>query len=603
MKKPNNKFALLWYSHPRIAIALMLVAINLVVIAVFTTILTVVDSGSNFFDQLAYIFTFTMSADGVYDFVNGDNTDIACFVIKIVLAIIQMVIFSGALIGFTTDLLQSAIDKRINNVGKISLSNHYVFLNWSSIGPHLIYDLSFLDGQKNVIILCEQDREEVINSIQNIFAENKTKMKNIRLFVKTGSPKSSKHLYDVSIDKAKNIGILQSCTDEGLGDMSGNDLQSLKTLFTIVNVAKNANIVVETETHLTVKKIENLLKSIDVNLYKRVIVFSHNAVLGNVLGKALINSNYVDAYTELLSYEGCEFYGIDTMDIDQALQTYNDCIPVINYDDDGNSTVDQLYVLSDKAETLGVRPTPKKMVKPINYCEDVKPEDFTVFIASNGKNSHFVISELEKANKQFCHNIKYKTYSYQDGLDQLAQDIQQTSGKKKILLLSSNSESIDSVDAEVFLTALKLKLEQVVDKDTTVYAEISNPTNVSALSNFGVMSVIVSKRIISLFMVQLMTHPCSKAFYRDLMSTNSNDETDFFDLEILPANQLIKFDGPLNFNCKSQMVQSFYHASNQKRMCLAIVKEDGTSLYLCDKMDEENKITLNPNDQLVLIKY
>jgi isoleucyl-tRNA synthetase len=42
-------------------------------------------------------------------------------------------------------------------MGKITLSNHYVFLNWSSIGAHLVYDLSFLEGTKNVVILTEED--------------------------------------------------------------------------------------------------------------------------------------------------------------------------------------------------------------------------------------------------------------------------------------------------------------------------------------------------------------------------------------------------------------------------------------------------------------
>ncbi len=61
---------LLWYSHPRAAIALSLVAVNLLVIALFTAILSIV-SGNGFFEELAYIFTYTMCSDGIYDFVNS----------------------------------------------------------------------------------------------------------------------------------------------------------------------------------------------------------------------------------------------------------------------------------------------------------------------------------------------------------------------------------------------------------------------------------------------------------------------------------------------------------------------------------------------------
>ncbi len=174
-KKNSNPLMILWYSYPRVAIALSLIAVNLVVIFLFTGILTAV-TGNSFVDELAYIFTYTMSADGLYDFVQNAD-DFACFIIKLVLAIIQMLIFSGALIGFTTDILQSTIDKRLNNLGVINLSNHYVFLNWSSIGPHLVYDLSFLEGKKNIVILADMDREDVLNSIQSIFTENGQRMK------------------------------------------------------------------------------------------------------------------------------------------------------------------------------------------------------------------------------------------------------------------------------------------------------------------------------------------------------------------------------------------------------------------------------------------
>ena len=72
----NNKIKVLWYSHPRIAIALTLVFINLAVIGVFTGALSLITKNP-FFDELAYIFTFTMSSDGVYDFVNSQD-DVKC---------------------------------------------------------------------------------------------------------------------------------------------------------------------------------------------------------------------------------------------------------------------------------------------------------------------------------------------------------------------------------------------------------------------------------------------------------------------------------------------------------------------------------------------
>ena len=609
-KEKNNLFMVLWYSHPRTAIAISLVAVNIMVIILFSAILSLV-SGNGFFSELAYIFTYTMSSDGIYDFVNQQE-DLICFIIKIILAVIQMIIFSGALIGFTTDVLQSTIDKRVNNMGKITLSNHYVFLNWSSIGAHLVYDLSFLEGTKNVVILTEEDRNEVLNSIQNIFTENKKTMKNLRVFIKTGSPNSTKHLSDISLDKAKYIGILLSnIENDNQHSISNNDLNAIKSLFSIISIAKEANIVVEAENNETVKKIEQLLETINKDLNKRIIIFSHNSVLGHILGKTLVNSSFSMLYHILLSYDGCEFYGIATENLEEALYKYNDCIPIMNYDDDdeedenGNLNVDQLYILSDNRQNLGVRNEQKSFVKPLNYKENTLVEDFSVFIFSKSGNSKFVVEELSQYNKLRNINVSFFNYSYADDISLATQRVKEVAGKKKILLLSSDDENVNNQDEDIFLTALSLKLNNCVDENTEIFAEITNPSNLNSLQNFGIMSVIVSNRIISLFMVQLLTHPGSKKFYRDLISSNEEGSSDAIDLDIVKVNEVLEFNNqPITFKCKSEFVQSFYFASNKKSMCIGIkYANDSDITFLCSQMDYPEEITLHENDELVLIKY
>ena len=607
-KRKNNRLAAFWYANPRWAIALTLVVVNIAIIFIFTTILAII-THNNFFSELAYIFTFTMSSDGVYDFVQS-NDDLICFILKVILAIIQMVIFSGALIGFTTDLLQSTIDKSLNNIGKLHLSNHYVFLNWSSIGPRIVYDLSFLDGKKNVVILCDKDREEVLTSIQNVFVDNKRPMKDLRVFVKEGSPMSSKHLSDISLDTAKHIGILL----EGIEDsneylMTSNDLNALKTLLTMMNMGITANIVVEAECDETIENIEKLLDSIDPELNKRIIAFSHNSVLGHIMGRSLVDPTYNEVYHELLSYDGVEFYGIPTKDIDEALYLYNDCIPIINYDDDcevdenGNMAADQLYILSDNEQTLGERAEKKVFTRRLNYREALEREEFTVFILSKDNNVGYVIEELNKYAAVSNLAIKYQTFTYKEDMKKIKEIIKETQGRKKVLMLSSTNNQENVSDADVFLAALEFKLEGGLGENTELYAEILKPGNIQALQNLGVLSVILSNRIISLFMLQLLTHPHSKRFYRDLISINDADGNDEFDLEVSKARELLVFDEEcLNFSCQSELVQSFYFSSGKKKMCIGY-KHNGKMRFLCDKMDEEETLSLYPDDDLILITY
>lgn len=610
MKKLLKKINVLWYSHPRMAIALMLVAVNLVVILLFTGILTLV-SEKNFLDALAYLFTYTLSSDDIYGFVSGDD-NLVCFVLKLILAIIQMIIFSGALIGFTTDLLQSTIDKRLNNTGKISLTNHYVFLNWSSIGPNLIYDLSYLEGKKNVVILSDLDREDVLNSIQNVFTENKRKLTNIRLFIKTGDPNSPKHLNDISLDQAKYIGLLlkNEGDNETYSGMPGKDIDALKNLFAIMNIGAKANIVVETENSKTVKKIEQLFNKIDSHMNKRIIAFSHNEIIGNILGKTLINSNYSMLFHDLLSYEGCEFYGIPVMDMDEALALYNDCIPVVNYDDDceenenGQKEKDQLYILSDDRTSLGIRKEKKVFDRRIKFINDIKREDFTIFIMSDTDKHLCVIDEIERYNSIYNTSIKYELFSYEEGIDSLKESLKETSGLKKILLLSAEDSEGNNQDTNIFLAALSLKSEKFINEETEIFAEIVNPGNLTSLKNLGIISVIVSNKIISLAMIQLLTHPGSKRFYRDMISTNSDDEDDEIDFELIKAGDLFEINEKLVFTSKAEMVQVMYQSTLKTMMCIGVIFKGQESIsFLCDKMDEEEEIVIKSDDELVIVRY
>lgn len=595
-----NKLLLLWNSHPRLAILLALIIINIIVIFIFTTILSIV-SGNNFFSELAYIFTYTMCSDGIYDFVNSQE-DIACFVIKILLTIIQMIIFSGALIGFSTDILQSTIDKNINNLGKINIKGHYVFLNWSTIGPQMIYDLSFLEGEKNVVILTEKEREDVLNSIQDIFIENNKKMKNIRVFIKEGSPTSLKHLNDISIDKANYVGILlTNHIEDNANIMSANDLAALKSLLNILSISTNANIVVETENSNSVNQIEKLIKTLDNDLNERIIVFSHKMILGNILGKTIINKNFSDIFHHLLSYDGAEFYGINESNVEYVLQNYENCIPITKKQSNNNDN--NLYVLAENHDSFSRRKEPLITNKSIEYNEHIEFEDFTLFILSDTNKKELILPEIERFNKKNKSSIKTYTYTY-NKLDLLMEDVKKTSGKKKILLLSTNTEDNDSQDADIFLSSLALKLGGCINDDIEILAEIVNPSNYNSLKHIGAMSVILSNKIISLFMLQLLTHPTSKEFYRDLISTNDENENGV-DLDITKAIQLINFETEeIVFSSKSEFIQSLYYASNKTKMCIGFIsKKDNKTTYLCYNTDDKEDIIINKEDDLIVISY
>ena len=453
------------------------------------------------------------------------------------------------------------------------------------------------------------EREEVINSIESIFTDNKRKMRGMRIFVKQGDPMSSKHLDDISLDRAKYIGIFLSDTDgEEKDGISARDIGAIKTLLTMMNVNVNANIVVEAEDSKTVEKIDSLAALSGSGIEKHVMSFSHNALIGYILGRSLVNPLYDDVYKELLDYDGVEIYGIEPQDVEDALYTLSNCIPVVNYDDDdvvaedGTVSADHLYVLSENRASIGKRAAKECFVRPLPYRENRRSGSFTVFIVSQDEKHGFITNELDKYAATSNMTVKCKTYGYGEDLERLMADVANANGAKKVLLLSAD-DAVENADADVFLAALELKLRGNLDTATEVYAEISNPMNVKSLQNLGVVSVIVSTQIVSLFMLQLLTHENSKKFYRDLVTVNDGIGNDAIDIDIVKADELLEFQSEyLSFGSKAELVQSFYVASGKTKMCLGIRHGDKIS-FLCNDTDKHEELRIYSDDDLILAVY
>jgi len=604
----SSNFRTFWYLHPHIVLAIGLILVNIIIVMIFSCILSLI-SGNSFIDEVTYCMILTMSADGIYDFTV--DKDVAQLVVKLIMVLIQMILFSGALIGFITNVLENLFDKTMNNKGKLNLKNHYIILNWSSIGPNIVYDLSFLEGNKVVVILTEDDRDEVLNSINNIFSQNNRKRKNIRILVKEGDPSSSKHLEDISIENAKCVGILLS--SKWVNDTSTNleystcDLNAFKLLMSLVHLVKNSNIVIEVENNKMSQKIDALFNSLDNSNNNTISVFSHHSVTGLVIGKSVINKYYSDLYHEFLSYEGVEFYGIEPLNVEEALVKYTECIPVVNYDDDDvvdeNNVkhADHLYVLSKDLSSIKERNQNISIKKDLPYRINYKKREFSLFIIGENSSLKYIIKELDEYKELTGININYHLFSYNDNLDEIVKKINSTLGEKKLLLLS-NEDDIEIQDSNIFITLISLKLNNKISDDVEINVEIMNPNNFQSIKNLGVAKVIITNKIISLFMIQLLTHPQSRKFYNDILTANTESNNGAVDVEILSAEELFDFEKNLEFGSKTEFVNSFFIASNKTKCIIGYRHASQKDInFLCEDMDKKETIKIYKDTELYII--
>ncbi|MBQ7276306.1 MAG: hypothetical protein IJS58_03555 [Bacilli bacterium] len=611
MQKKNRPLYEFWYSHPKFVTAFLLLIANIVITLIFTLILYFITNQTmTIIEAFQYCFLMGLCSDPIWSIRETFEGDFNIYLIfHIIMTIIQMITFSGSLIGFATTVLDSFFSNMEETKRKLKLANHFVILNWNNLGPNIVYDLSFLKGKKTIVILANQEREEIINSINNIFSANKKARKNLNIFVKNGDPANSRHLMDISIDKAQSIGILLDSSWENerepkAKELSTRDLNAFRLLMSIIHLVDDINIVVESETDLLDKKIKSLFRHTR-NKRANVCAFSHKEIIGHIMGKGIINKDYIDFYDEILSYEGVEFYGINPIPIEEALENYNNFIPIINYNDESDKRCkdepNHLYILNSNS-LLSKRSTPLKFERRIDtHLIKLEKECHYLIVGNNGALKH-ILEELETYKKVNNELLTYESFSY-DEINEVIDKAGEMTGEVRILLLSGNDVN---TDANIFINLLSLKLDYSLKDNVQIYVEINNPSNYTSVKNMGVAKTIVSSKMISLFMIQLMTHQHSKKFYLDVLTPNGNESGKQGDIgfDICNASKYLDVTEPIIFKSKAEALQVFYLSTSKKYLMIGYKKENDDKIsFLCGDLDKEENIVIDKDTNIIVAVY
>lgn len=572
-KQQTNRFRLFYYSHPYVVIFNILIIWNLIVIALAALAITLIfvnnDSSLTFtwdfyLKNLQYCTVFTMNSGGIYD--QAPN---AVVVIKIILVVIQMVTFTGALVGFATSLLQSMFDRRVHNVGRLKLKNHYVILNWSPEGANLLREFSFKEDRKVVVILSEKSRDEINEEIDNLFLETGTERKGLTVFVKQGNPSSRKCLKEISINKAKSVAILVDYDTDYKEVNATNDVKALKLLMNIVSITKDVNVIIESENEKVMNNIKSLVSASPDLKNSPIYFFSRDAIIGNLLARSAIDSEIVNIYYNLLTYKNGSFYKVKSKyDVSEALGRYANAIPVKAYPGENNKN--DLYVLASSYSKTAKRLSKVKYENKLDYKENLNNESFTLFIIGKNSKSENVLRQIGTHNLNNENKIVVKNYDFNDSLDQIIKDIKECKNNKKVLVLSDEYAVGNNIDNNVFISVLKLKASKDIPSDLEISTEIRNPFNRSSLQCLNVSNIIISNQLVALYLVQLMSNEEGQIFYHNFLSSKSDVEMSF---EVRRADELFSFKDRMEFNSKGEFVYSAYVSSKQAILPIGVIGE------------------------------
>lgn len=603
--KLKAKKTLKTYQKPLLVTLLTLLLINFIILAIAAIIAFAIDNnnyngalfGSNFAAAFVTSVKWMIAPNSILSY---DTDKLSIMVLAAVVIVIEMVLFSGAIVAMVTTSLRSFIDKKSKAKGKIILSNHFIILNWNSKVPDIIFNLMLKGFKNNIVILSNQTKEYIESEIKSLFLANDVTQKyKANLIIKEGDPLLRGNLDDISIEKASQIVVMarEDMSDGDDDNILNQDLLNLKIVLRIgsFEIPSNTQIVVETDSDETRQQIENISYTVSSLKGKSVIPVSFNRKIGQIIAQSIVSPEMAEVYLELFSFQGAEFYSIDSKEtVEEYMNTHDNSIPVVK--------LNKLFVLADdEKECLKRREGALSSIVPLKPVVIRPYKNCNIFVIGDNKKSEFILDNLNRSAESDEFNYQIKHYHKNEN-DLLIKDIKETDGEKKVLILSDDNVSEESYDANVFVTLIELSKAFPKRENLTLITELLDSRNLSSVRDFDIHNTIISNKMMSILITQLAMNLDSKKFYHKLLTTDHAGDANDFDIQITLAKDLIEMDKEFIFKSKGELLHSFYKCFNGKNILIGICRNDDV-FFLNSNQDKEEEIKVSSKDSFIYVKF
>ncbi len=452
--------------------------------------------------------------------------------------IIGMIMFTGATVGYITNIFNNIIDKARSNQGKLFLKDHIIILNWNIHALDIITEYFINDRKDHVIVLSHLPSEDVINEIENkIFEEKLHHIKGkLNWFVREGDVSSLNDLNKIYYQASKSIIILSDINDP-------KGLNAIKTLMLLSKEVKNKTIIIEIKNQQLINLV-NKIKSQDK--YNHIIAIPIEKLLGKLIGQIVINPYLSPVYNELLTYKGAEIYTTPRnkrKSILELMTYHKKAVPI-------DIVGDNIYWLAERKKDINVKRKIchykdilfKKCILPINkkrililgdslklrhifetlnaYSNEIDENIFNI-THSHGISHH--IQNINLSHLTFQKNI----YNTSDIYQQLNENLTIDEVYESILILSHETNDDYSCDTNALLYLLHidylLSKEQL--QNTSIIIELLNSKHNQIAYRYNKNSVvIISNKYIAKLLAQISNNQSSYRFFEDVLNYKGQDD-------------------------------------------------------------------------------
>jgi len=613
-RKFSSKFTIQMNKRPVIMTLGLLVLLNFIILLIASGIAMALDPVEHY----SFFWTFVDSVQWLVTPFSLAFVEPPVWFVGIVVLIIGMFLFTGTIVGLATNWLRQYLAKKGAAKGKLHLSGHYVILNYNQKVLSVLINIMFSSTHATVLILSDKSKDQVRDALNAELAMVKDKpTAKVNLIIRQGDPFSASDLEDICIEEAKGILIVdnnyglenfedkkakqEAWTQE---DITQADFDALKLVLEMAefNIPKTTPIAVETQTHKTVLKIQNMCKTIPTLSNKSINAFSYNKKLGQFIAAAVLNPDITCVIYELLSYIGSEFYAIDSdLSVDEYLEKYTETVPVVKLKD-------KLYVVAEDKKELGQK---KKDIfktdKRIKGNADRGYLPLDLYIIGENSKSDYIRQTLMNV----CENTqKINTFNYElsqrnkfiDDLFIAAKGHNKEEKTMMALVLSDDDSLPEAQDSNVFLTLIELHSKFEGAPHFKVITEILDAKNQNSIEKFDVHNVIISNRIISFFATQMINEDKSSTFYEEIFCRHRRGDDYNFEIRAERADEIFdNIDGQV-FDSYAEFIYASYHGTNKEVMPIGYI-DGGKNVFFNIGLDEERDYRIKGDDLIIYVKY
>ena len=484
-----------------------------------------------------------------------------------VLAGMSGVVMLSSLIAFITTALDRKLAVLRRGHSKVIEENHTLILGWNERISEILRELIMANDSEDdpvVVILAEKDKEEM-DEYLSLYMPNTGKT---RVVTRSGTASSLVNLDVVSVDQCKSVIVLAKCPVTATEkELMVSDAFTIKTILALVasrQSDKQLNIVAEVF-------LEHNRAVAEAISPEEVTTVDTNEILAKILVQTSRTVGLSVAYSEILSFDGCEmyFYKADWnagMTFGELAFHFPDGVPMGLRHASGELVInplpstevladDSILILAEDNSTIDFRPM------PVAAARDLPLADRRVTL---GIERELIIGwtpKVETIVREFADYVlegseidimlRAPDASVRERVDQLSRELDTVTVRlidgnplesecllavlpfsyDNIIILSQGVGGENDVegrtDSETLIILLMLRniFRQHPDQShrTKLITEILDSENQALVARAGVYEFIISNRYISMMLAQISEAADIKRVYDDLFSEDGSE--------------------------------------------------------------------------------